>query len=149
MPNIATLLKAEITRLARKEVRAETTALRKASAAHRRQIAALKREMAALERRSKSIAKSARSGAPSVEVDKGMKHRFSAKGFKALRAKLGLSASDLGTLLGVSMQSIYNWERGTATPRASQVSAIVGLRSMGKREAMNRLQAKQSRKRSN
>jgi DNA-binding transcriptional regulator YiaG len=141
MPNIATLLKAEITRLARKEVRAETAALRRASAGHRRQIAALKREIAALDRRSKSIAKSARSGATSNDADEGVKHRFSAKGFKALRAKLGLSASDLGTLLGVSMQSVYNWERGKATPRASQVSAIVGLRAIGKREAMQRLQA--------
>jgi DNA-binding transcriptional regulator YiaG len=148
MPNIATMLKAEIIRLARKEVRAETAALRKASAAHRRQIAALKREMAALARHSKSIAKSARSTAKSDDAEATVKHRFSAKGFKTLRAKLGLSASDLGTLLGVSMQSVYNWERGKAIPRASQVAAIAGLRSVGKREAKQRLQAKQPRKRS-
>jgi DNA-binding transcriptional regulator YiaG len=148
MPNFAVLLKAEITRLARKEIRAETAALRKASVTHRRQIAALKREMARLARQSKSLARSARSTAKNDEAEATVRHRFSAKGFKTLRAKLGLSASDLGTLLGVSMQSVYNWERGETTPQASQVAAIAGLRSVGKREARQRLQAKQPRTRS-
>ena len=40
MPNIASLLKAEIVRLARKEVRNEVGSMRKSSATHRREIAA-------------------------------------------------------------------------------------------------------------
>ena len=48
MPNIATALKDEITRVARKEIRSETNDLKKASARYRRDIAALKRENAAL-----------------------------------------------------------------------------------------------------
>ena len=56
MPNVATFLKAEIVRLARKEARNELAALRKASAAHRRQIAALKREVAALQGKAKALA---------------------------------------------------------------------------------------------
>jgi hypothetical protein len=46
MPNIASLLKAEISRVARKEIRAEITALRKAATTHRSEIAALKRRAA-------------------------------------------------------------------------------------------------------
>jgi hypothetical protein len=38
------------------------------------------------------------------------------------------------------MQSVYNWERGQTIPRAAQVAAIAGLRSIGKREAMQRLE---------
>jgi DNA-binding XRE family transcriptional regulator len=36
--------------------------------------------------------------------------RFVAKGFKSLRQRLGFSAAQIGKLLGVSEQSIYNWE---------------------------------------
>jgi len=43
MANIASLLKSEISRIARKEVRAETQTLKKASAQYRSDIAALKR----------------------------------------------------------------------------------------------------------
>ena len=46
MPNIAALLKSEITRVARKEIRAEIESLRKAVSAQRLAIAALKREIA-------------------------------------------------------------------------------------------------------
>ena len=45
MPNIATVLKQEITRLAAKEVKARMAATRKASSQHRRDIAALKRQV--------------------------------------------------------------------------------------------------------
>ena len=42
MPNIAALLKQEITRLARREVRAQVQATKKASTQYRRHIAALR-----------------------------------------------------------------------------------------------------------
>ena len=43
MPNIASVLKEEVVRLARKELKAATEGLKKAVAAHRSEIAALKR----------------------------------------------------------------------------------------------------------
>ena len=50
MANIGTVLKQEITRLARKEAKAAIEPLRKASATARRDVAALKREVADLQR---------------------------------------------------------------------------------------------------
>lgn len=50
MPNIASILKAEISRVARKEVRTEIETLKKASVAHRSSIAELRRQVSALER---------------------------------------------------------------------------------------------------
>src|SRR3954470_10273862 len=49
MPNIAAVLKTEISRVARKEVRSETQSLKKAGSTYRSEIAALKRRMQALE----------------------------------------------------------------------------------------------------
>lgn len=50
MPNIAIALKSEISRLARKEIRAETGSLKKAASQYRSQLAALKRRVETLER---------------------------------------------------------------------------------------------------
>jgi len=68
--------------------------------------------------------------------------RFAAKGLRTQRARLGLSAADFGKLIGVSAQSIYNWESEKARPRAGQITRVAQLRMMGKREAraeLNRL----------
>ena len=62
-----------------------------------------------------------------------------AKGLRSQRARLGLSAADLGKLIGVSAQSIYNWESDKARPRAAQIARVAQLRVMNKREAQAQL----------
>ena len=66
--------------------------------------------------------------------------RFSAKGLKANRERLGLSADNYGKLIGVSGLSIYNWEQGKARPRESSIAALMTIRGIGKREAAKRLE---------
>ena len=48
MPNIAAVLREEIVRLARKEIRKQTNVLRKASVQYRRDIAEMKRRVSDL-----------------------------------------------------------------------------------------------------
>ena len=136
MPNIATVLKSEISRIARKEVRAETESLKKQSNHYRGQIAALKRQVAGLEKllRKQSKGVKAAAVAPADEVARaGL--RFRSKGFAAHRQRLGLSAAQAGSLLGVSGQTIYHWEAGKARPRASQLPRIDALRKLTKKGA--------------
>jgi DNA-binding transcriptional regulator YiaG len=144
MPNIAILLKGEIARIARKEVRAETQEFRKASAQYRSHIAALRRRIDELERKLKQVGKSSGRAGPAAATgesgdEEGTSLRFSATRLAAQRKKLGLSAADFATLLGVSGQSVYKWEHGEARPRARQLEAIAALRGIGKREAAARL----------
>ena len=142
MPNIATLLKTEISRLSRREIRSEVGPLRKATATYRREIAALKRAVATLERRTKQIAKvSTSSKSAASEVSGEAPTRFVAKGLRSLRTRLDLSGPELARLLGVSTQSVYNWEHKKASPRKEQVAAIAALRSIGKKDARQRLEA--------
>ncbi len=135
MSNIATVLKDEIVRLARKEIRNETEKLRKASAQYRSEIATLKKRVAVLERqlsrpgRSESQPAVGKTGA-----EDATKARFTSKGFKSLRKRLGLTAAEIGHLMDVSVPTIYNWETGNASPREKQLAKIVMLRGMGKRE---------------
>ncbi len=140
MPNIASVLKGEILRLARKEVRGETEGLKKASAQYRSDIAGLKRRVAALEKllsrqEKKSVGKPASPG----DGEANTRLRFSAKGLAKQRQRLGLSAAEAGALLGVSAQTIYNWEAGKSKPRQQQLTAIASFRTMGKRQAKAQL----------
>jgi DNA-binding XRE family transcriptional regulator len=141
MANVASVLKEEIARVARKEIRAETQSLKKAVSLFRTEIAALKRRSQALEQELKRLGrppkKTGAVAAEDSEPRRGL--RFSAKGLASQRARLGLSAADCGLLIGASGQSIYNWEAGTAHPRARHLAAIAELRSMGKKEAAARL----------
>lgn len=143
MPNIASILKSEISRVARKELRSETEGLKKAVAAYRTEIAALKRRTQALEQELRRLAKAGAKAAPATAPEEGEPHtlRFSAKGLVSQRHRLGLSAEDCGLLVGASGQSVYNWEAGKARPRAKHLPAVVALRSMGKKEAAARLAA--------
>ncbi|MBU3710747.1 MAG: helix-turn-helix transcriptional regulator [Limnohabitans sp.] len=56
-----------------------------------------------------------------------------------LRKKLGISAAEMGQLLGVSAQSVYHWETGKTKPRASQLAAIAAVRKLGKRAVAAKL----------
>jgi DNA-binding transcriptional regulator YiaG len=140
MPNIASVIKEEILRLARKEARGETNALKRASAQYRRDIAALKRQVAELQRNvaplEKQVHRTAPSQTPEVDADRV---RFSAKGLRSQRQRLGLSAANYGKLIGVTGQTIYSWESESSRPRREQVAKIASLRSLGKREAEARL----------
>ena len=146
MPNIASVLKEEIMRLARKELRSETESLKKASALYRSEIATLKRRASALEKQLAHLGKKVVGKGEGQEAAvPESKVRFSAKGLNSRRQKLGLSAGDMGSLLGVSAQTIYNWEAGTTRPRGPQVEAIAALRAMGKRQILAKLQEQQAK----
>lgn len=139
MPNIASILKAEISRVARKEVRAEIETLKKASVAHRASIAELRRQVGALEKELRRVAKGATRLAKAPDSDAeassaGTKRRFSATRLAAHRAKLGLSAATYGQLVGVSGQTIYHWEQGKARPRVTQLESLAAVRDLGARE---------------
>ena len=140
MPNIGAMLKQEITRLARREVRVQVQATKKASTQYRRHIAALRRQVTALERQLAILRRRGSATAPAATGDAPQKIRFVAKGLKSQRARLGLSAADFGRLVGVSGQSIYNWEQGHASPRAGQLAILAARRGIGKREALKLLE---------
>lgn len=140
MKNLTDALRSEIVRLARKEVKAQVSPLKSASAAYRREIAELKRTVERLERRLGFIERQERKRVekgPSPKLAEGA--RFSPKGLRSHRDKLGLSATDYGRLVGLTGQTIYNYEQGKSKPRPAQLAKLVEMRGIGKREADRRL----------
>jgi len=142
MPNVATVLKSEMARVARKEVRGETVPLKKAVSAYRSEIAALKRRAQTLEQALKRLSK-VHMPAPKAEAEteEASKLRFSAKSLASQRRRLGLSSVQCGLLLGASDQSVHNWEQGKTRPLARHLPAIAALRGMSKKEATARLES--------
>jgi DNA-binding XRE family transcriptional regulator len=141
MPNIAAVLKGEISRLARKEIRGETHTLKKASAQYRRDIAEIKRRIFDLQRKLGPLQKVILKNAPSPAMPSGTNGaRFTAKGLRSQRERLGLSAANYGKLVGVTGQTIYSWEHEIARPRRQQVARLAALRRIGKRAAQARLE---------
>ena len=161
MASLATVLKEEISTLARREVRRQTAAADKAAARCAREIATLKREVQALEHGLASLGtpppgpaaapkKTSRralpgrraakkAGATSASAKPSQRSPFSGEALKAHRERLGLSAENYGKLLGASALSIYNWEQGKARPRKRSVDAWMVIRRISKREAAKRL----------
>ena len=139
MPNIASILKSEISRVARRAVRGEILELKKAVSGYRSEIAALKRRTLALEQELRRLSKTSSKASEAGNEAPSHTPRFSAKGLAAQRRRLALSAHDCGLLVGASGQSVYNWEDGKAHPRAKQLPAIAALKTMGKKQAAARL----------
>src|SRR5262245_27873553 len=129
MTTLAIALKDEIRRLARKEIKSQTSHTAKAVAQHRREIARLKRQQREQERKiaflESQIRKSAVQTAPAAPANGDA--RFSARSAKAQRRRSGLSAADYAKRVGVSPLTIYNWEQCKSRPRQEQFAALVAL----------------------
>jgi DNA-binding transcriptional regulator YiaG len=142
MPNFAAVLKDEIRRLARREIRAHLRGLRRMIAQHRRDLAALKRLAPRLE---KSVAfleaqESDRVAEPQVPSEVVEKARFSAKWLRAHRERIKLSADQYARLINVSPLSVYNWELGKSKPSKEKLAALAAVRGIGRRDALKRLE---------
>jgi DNA-binding transcriptional regulator YiaG len=135
VPNFAGALKGEIQRLARKEVRANVTPLKKLVAGLRRRVAQQRRLIADLERDMRRGVKGTRASVASASEDNGKSQiRFSPTWVKQHRKKLGMSRRVYARLIGVSAQSIFGWEAGRTRPRRGALESWRRIRGMGVRE---------------
>ena len=141
MPNIAAVLKEEICRLARREVKAQVGKTQKAAVQYRKDIAKLKRQLSGQEKELKRLKREMQEhgNEPPATEEPLEGIRFSSRSVKAQRQRLGLSAADYGRLIGVSGLTIYNWEHDKARPRKVQLAVLVAVRGIGKREALKKL----------
>ena len=142
MPNLAATLKEEIRRLARKEIRLQMGATRRAAVQHRREIAKLKKQLVAQQRAVAALKAKGAEPAKEPPEDTGIPEgsRFSARSVRAQRRRLKLSAVQYGKLIGVSAQTVYLWERGKVRPAKAQFAALVEARGMHRRDALQQLQ---------
>jgi DNA-binding transcriptional regulator YiaG len=155
MSNIIQALKAEIIRLSRKEIKASVNPLRKSNFALKKAVWDLKNTVSALQAENKrlsALCKSMQGNQPNVPPEAAEKARFTSKGIRILRTKLGLSQDSFAKLLDVSTQAVYVMEHKEGKRlklRPATMSNLLSVRRMGKREVkrmLEEIRPKNSRK---
>lgn len=140
MSTLQQVLRDEITRLAHRAVRTSKAAVTpKVTGALRRDVAALKREVAALRTELNSLTRQIKRALPEQAPAPKGRAWISSKGVASLRKSLGITQAELGTLVGCSPVSIYNWEQG-ARPSAKHAPALIALRGLGRKQVRARLE---------
>jgi DNA-binding transcriptional regulator YiaG len=150
MTTFSDAFRAEVLRVARKEIKAELGGLRQTVKAQRTEIGALKREVKALTSAVKALHKGTVRQSNSEKSDsldaarptnrRGRSFKFNPQALISKRKHLGISQHAMATLLEASSLSVYKWESGKVIPRAAQLERIRAVLKMGKREALTTLQ---------
>jgi DNA-binding XRE family transcriptional regulator len=149
MPNVMQVLRTEITRLARKEVKGAVSKVHKPTVQLKHDVAELKRTVSALLKANKiiqGVLEQIVAARPVEAPEQAEKARLTGKGVRGLRRKLRLSQADFGRLVGVSSQTVINMEKksGPLAVRKVTKAAILGIRGIGAREAKAKLEVPQA-----
>ncbi|BEU98614.1 helix-turn-helix domain-containing protein (plasmid) [Acidovorax sp. DW039] len=142
MNTFSNAFRAEVIRMARKELKPELQGMRKIITSHRSEIAALKREVKALASQLKAAQRLTKvPNTPNAQAAANTPRRaaggnFNAQAFADKRAELGITQKQMAQLVGASWLSVYKWESGKVHPRAAQLGRISEVLKMSKRKAL-------------
>ena len=144
MSNIAKALKAEISRISRKEAKSATGPIAKSNIDLKKTVLDLKKRLVALEKENKRLLagvkkeKPVSAPEPSEETKKA---RITSTTILSLRSRLGLSQAEFGKLAGVTTGAVYLWENkeGPLNLREKTKAALLSIKGMGVREAKEKL----------
>jgi DNA-binding transcriptional regulator YiaG len=138
-------LKNEIRRIAKREVRAVSVPLKREVRSMRIALSNLSKSISTLQRFAKETAKETK---PKLQAspEEVKASRLTAGRIRNLRKRLGLSQRELGILTGASLGAVALWEKGKFRPQGEKKAALVGLKSLGKREIKKLLAEKEEPK---
>lgn len=146
MGKLEGIIKSEIVRLAKREVRKISVPLGKDVWLLRNMVSQLRRTVSALERITAGQEAEARRGKVQLEANPEEVRiaRFSPRLIRSLRKHLGITQNELAILAGVTVGAIHQWESGIFVPRAEKKGVLVALRRLGRREVRKLLEEKGS-----
>ncbi len=142
---IEAVLRAEVVRLAKKQVRAACQPVAREVRALKRKVAELARAVRAFEPVAKAAAAKRAEGSTALQAEPAEveKARMTGGLIRKLRARLALSQADLGKLLGVTGAAVVFWEQGRSRPTPEKKVGLVALRKLGRRDVKRLLAAAQ------
>ena len=145
MGKVEAIIKSEIVRLAKREIRKISAPLGRDVRALKGTVSQLRRTVLALERftalQNRELEKKISFEATPEEVGAS---RLSPRLIRSLRKRLGISQRDLARLMGVTPLAVYQWETGTFKPKKEKKAMLVGLRKLGRRDARKLLEDRKS-----
>jgi len=143
MAKLESIIKSEIQRLAKHEVRTVFRPLRKEVWGMKLKLSNLIKNFTLLDRLTKEILKR-KSAEPKLEAtaEEVKVSRITPDRIRSLRNKLGISQRELGILTGSSLGAVAMWEKGKFKPKGEKKVSLVALRKLRKRDVKKMLNEK-------
>ena len=139
MANLLQLLKSEIVKISRNEIKSAFSLLINSNSSLERTVSELKNRLAALENQKKSFSAPVEKTKiqPKPFTGNSTEVWFTAKTIKALRNKLGVSQENFGKLIGISGQAVLVMEKkkGKFNLRAKTLSGYLAVQKLNKEKA--------------
>lgn len=147
MNTFSNAFRAEVVRMARKELKPELQGMRKAITGHRSEIAALKREVKSLTSQLNAARRQTKVGGVAVPSDQPKASKsaarkdfvFAPEMLAQMRNALSATQLQMAALLAVSALSYGRWEKGQTHPRPTQLAKIEELVRLGPAEAAKKM----------
>jgi DNA-binding transcriptional regulator YiaG len=142
MAKFETMIKSEMVRLAKREVRKICVPLRSDVWSLKSAVSQLHKSVLILQRITASQQKELEKGkmlleAPPEEVKES---RFSPRLIKSLRGHLAITQKELAILTDVTVGAVHLWESGRFKPSMKKKAVMVALRKLGRREVRKLLE---------
>jgi len=148
MSKMESVIKSEIVRLAKGELRKVSIPLKRDVRLLKGMVSQLRKNVFALQR----FAAQQERQRPEHEVplaaspEEVKKSRFSPGLLRSLRKKLGITQKELAILAGVTIGAAHLWETGKFQPSSEKRGVIVALRKLRRREVRELLNQKRAGK---
>ena len=144
MGKVEGIIKSEIVRLAKREIRKISVPLGRDVWALKNAVSQLRKAVLTLQRITDSQQKELGKGKVALEAapEEVRVSRFSPRLIRSLRGHLGITQKELATLSGVSIGAVHQWEQGKFRPNEKNKAVMVALRKLGHREVRKVLEEK-------
>ncbi len=146
MGKVEGIIKSEIVRLARREIRKISVPLARDVWFLKSAVSQLRRAVLTLQRITASQQKELEKGKTPLEAtpEEVKESRFSPRLIGSLRRHLGITQKELAILTGVSVGAAHLWETGKFKPSTKKKAVMVALRKLSRREVRKLLEEKES-----
>ena len=148
MGKVEGIIKSEIVRLAKREIRKISVPLGRDVWSLKSAVSQLRKAVLTLQRITASQQKELQKRKVPLEAstEEIKVSRFSPRLIRSLRGHLGITQRELATLTGVTVGAVHHWESGNFKPNMKKKAVMVALRKLGRREVRKLLEEKNSGK---
>jgi len=138
------IIKSEIVRLAKREVRKISVPLGRDVWSLKSAVSQLRKAVLTLQRITTQQQKELEKGEMPLQAapEEVKVSRFSPRLIRSLRGHLGLTQKELAVLTGVTVGAVHLWESGQFKPSEKKKAVIVALRKLGRREVRKLVEKK-------
>jgi DNA-binding transcriptional regulator YiaG len=146
MGKIEGIIKSEIMRLAKREIRKIAVPLGRDVRYMKSAVSQLRKAVLTLQRITAGQQKELEKGKRPLEAapEEVKVSRFSPRLIRSLRGHLGITQKELAILTGVTVGAIHQWESGRFKPSMKKKAVMVALRKLGRREVRKLLEEKKA-----